>query len=81
MKITNSEKTYIYERDGRKCFYCKKDLKYRQVTLDHYLPKSKGGKEEIYNLVLCCRKCNKLKGNRIPKDYKKMILKLFKRLY
>lgn len=79
MKITNSEKSYIYRRDNGRCFYCNRNLKYRQATLDHYLPKSQGGNEVIYNLVLCCEKCNRLKGNKIPINYKDLILLLFKK--
>lgn len=79
MGITNSEKLYIYRRDKEKCFYCKKNLKYRQVTLDHYLPKSRGGKEVVYNLVLCCEKCNRLKGDKVPINYKGFIILLLKK--
>ena len=79
MDIRNSEKAYIYRRDKKKCFYCEEKLKYRQITLDHYLPKSRGGTEVIYNLVLCCEDCNRLKGNKTPSNYKELIIRLFKK--
>lgn len=81
MNIPNSEKVYIYEREKKKCFYCGKNLKFRQITLDHYLPKSKGGTEDIFNLVLSCRKCNRLKGNKIPRNYERKIIKLFQKAF
>ncbi len=81
MNIPNSEKIYIYEREKKRCFYCGKNLKYRQITLDHYIPKSKGGTKEVFNLVLSCRKCNRLKGNRIPRDYEKRIISLFQQAF
>ncbi len=81
MNISNSEKLYIYERDDKRCFYCGRDLKYGQITLDHYYPKSKGGTKEIFNLVLSCKKCNKLKGNKVPVDYETIIIMMFKRAY
>ncbi|NMB08507.1 MAG: HNH endonuclease [Tissierellia bacterium] len=81
MNISNRDKFYIYERDKRRCFYCKKDLKYRQITLDHYFPKSKGGTKEIFNLVLSCKKCNRLKGNKIPINYEEIIIIMFKKAY
>jgi len=50
----------IFRRDGGKCQYCgtTKDL-----TLDHVIPKSKGGKSTWTNLVTACKKCNSLKGD------------------
>lgn len=81
MDISNSEKAYIYKRENKKCFYCKKHLKYRQITLDHYFPKSRGGTNEIFNLVLSCKKCNALKGNKIPINYEDIIIIMFKKAY
>jgi len=62
----------IYRRDNQECVYCgsKKDL-----TLDHVLPKSRGGKNEWTNLVTSCFKCNLKKGNRTPEEAK-MFLKI-----
>lgn len=77
MKIGKKDKTYIFIRDNKRCFYCGKRLKFRQTTLDHFLPLSKGGKDEVFNLVTCCKKCNKIKSNIIYKDYKEIIIKLF----
>jgi len=61
----------IYKRDNHECVYCgaKKDL-----TLDHVLPKSRGGGNEWTNLVTSCFKCNLKKGNKTP-DEAKMIMK------
>jgi len=50
----------IFRRDGGKCQYCgtSKDL-----TLDHVIPRSKGGKSTWTNLVTACKKCNSVKGD------------------
>ncbi|KAJ48979.1 hypothetical protein BD780_000658 [Clostridium tetanomorphum] len=77
MNIPNKNKYYIYTRDNGKCYYCGKNLKYNNITLDHFLPKSKKGTTDIFNLVTCCKFCNKLKGNRIPENYEETILQLF----
>lgn len=71
-------KTYIYERDEKKCYFCEKPLAFHQISLDHYLPKSKGGTDDVFNIVLSCKKCNKYKKSTVPKDYKDVILALFK---
>ncbi len=50
----------IFKRDKHSCQYCgtKKDL-----TIDHIIPKSKGGKSTWTNLVTACKKCNAKKGD------------------
>lgn len=55
----------IYKRDGHTCVYCgsKKNL-----TIDHVIPKSKGGKNTWNNLVTCCSGCNLYKGDRTPEQ-------------
>ncbi|QIB27924.1 HNH endonuclease [Caloranaerobacter azorensis] len=77
MKLGNKDKLYIYQRDLKRCFYCGKKLKFHQITLDHYFPVSKGGTNDVFNLVTCCKKCNKLKADFLPQDYEAVILKLF----
>jgi len=61
----------IMKRDRHICQYCgvRSDL-----TLDHVMPKSRGGKDTWENLVTACNKCNVKKGNRTP-DEAKMPLK------
>ena len=55
----------VMRRDGFKCQYC--GLKSR-LTIDHVLPKSRGGKDTWLNLTTACDKCNVKKGNRTPKE-------------
>ena len=52
----------IMRRDGYSCVYCgsKKDL-----TIDHVIPKSKGGDNTWKNLVTCCSPCNLKKGDKL----------------
>jgi hypothetical protein len=77
MKIDDLNKEYIFKRDNKACYFCKKPLEMNQVTLDHYLPKSKKGTMDVFNLVTCCKKCNKSKSNKIPENYSDIILGLF----
>ncbi len=55
----------VFKRDSHECLYCgsKKDL-----TLDHVLPKSRGGKSTWDNLATACKKCNSLKGDKTPEE-------------
>lgn len=55
----------IYKRDGHRCVYCGNS---KQLTIDHVIPKSKGGKNTWENLVTCCTKCNLKKSDRTPEQ-------------
>ena len=46
-------KEKLFERDGDKCFYSNKIMSYEEATIEHLIPLSKGGKNNIDNLVLC----------------------------
>jgi len=56
----------IYARDGNKCQYCGKRMPTTELSLDHVVPKSQGGKSSWENIVCCCVKCNVKKGGRTP---------------
>lgn len=66
-KATPSKKT-IWLRDNGQCQYCEKKLSIKDSTIDHVMPKSKGGKHTWENVVIACRKCNQKKGSKLPKE-------------
>ena len=55
----------IIKRDSHKCQYCGKSS---DLTIDHIIPRSRGGKDTWENLVAACDRCNHKKGNRTPKE-------------
>ena len=55
----------IKARDGHRCGYC---LVNRGTTVDHILPKSRGGAETWENLVAACERCNQAKADRTPEE-------------
>lgn len=55
----------IMRRDKFSCQYCAKKS---DLTIDHVLPKSRGGKDQWENLVTACEKCNVKKGNKTPQE-------------
>ncbi|MBM4171426.1 MAG: HNH endonuclease [Ignavibacteria bacterium] len=58
----------ILKRDNHKCGYCgRADL---PLTIDHIIPKSKGGDDSWENLVAACLPCNNKKGDRTPEAAK-----------
>lgn len=52
----------IFARDGNKCQYCGKKYPTSELSLDHVLPRSKGGGSSWTNVVCACTGCNKRKG-------------------
>ncbi|HSI32534.1 MAG TPA: HNH endonuclease [Tepidisphaeraceae bacterium] len=56
----------IYARDSNRCQYCGRKFPTTELSLDHVLPRSQGGKASWENIVCCCLKCNVRKGGRTP---------------
>jgi 5-methylcytosine-specific restriction endonuclease McrA len=50
----------VLRRDAHHCAYCGRSAN----TIDHVVPKSRGGEESWENLVACCFRCNNVKGDR-----------------
>ena len=54
----------VFGRDGHRCQYCGSAAE----SIDHVLPRSKGGNHTWENVVACCRPCNIRKGDRSPAE-------------
>lgn len=63
----------LFRRDGFRCQYC--GCREAELTLDHVIPKSRGGEESWENLVTACKPCNTKKGNRTPAEAGMSLLK------
>ena len=55
-------------RDKNRCQYCGKNFPTEKLTVDHIIPKSRGGAKSWTNLVTACKKCNQKKGCRTPQE-------------
>jgi 5-methylcytosine-specific restriction endonuclease McrA len=55
----------ILLRDRNTCQYCAVVLSSGDLTLDHVVPRSRGGLSTWENLVACCHSCNRVKGNQL----------------
>jgi 5-methylcytosine-specific restriction endonuclease McrA len=56
----------IYGRDGYSCQYCGSKKPIDELTYDHVMPKSRGGRTTWDNIVTACQDCNSRKANRTP---------------
>lgn len=64
------KKIRLLIKDGNKCIYCENKFKdVEDATIDHILPKIKGGTNNINNLGLACSECNREKGNLLLTEY------------
>ena len=66
-RVPFSKKNVFY-RDEHICQYCHK--KFKKLTIDHVIPRSRGGLSTFENCVACCKPCNNKKGNQTPNEAK-----------
>lgn len=60
----------VFSRDNFQCQYCGSQPGTRNLTYDHVVPKSRGGKTNWENIVTACLPCNSKKADRTPKEAK-----------
>lgn len=58
----------IFARDSNRCQYCGKKFPATELSLDHVLPRSRGGGMSWENIVCACVRCNVRKGGRTPQE-------------
>ena len=64
----------IYMRDKYRCQYCAARKSVNDLTLDHILPRSRGGDNSPVNIVTACVPCNNRKSNRTPDEARMPLL-------
>src|SRR5579885_3406621 len=64
----------ILLRDRNTCQYCGEPFQPSDLTLDHVIPRSRGGASTWENLVACCHSCNRRKGNQLLHELEDMKL-------
>jgi len=65
-KIVRFSRQNVLARDKWECQYCRQRKDLKELTYDHVVPRSQGGKTAWTNIVTCCRDCNSKKGGRTP---------------
>ena len=59
------KKRVLFNRDNWQCQYCNVKLDWTSITIDHVIPRSRGGATSWKNCVAACRRCNMKKGSRM----------------
>jgi hypothetical protein len=62
-------------RDRNTCQYCGNSFCYADLTMDHVIPKSRGGDKSWTNIVACCKRCNSRKRDRTPEEARMPLLR------
>lgn len=68
-----TKRALIQSKFGNRCAYCGGRLEYKDLTLDHVVPKSKGGDKMEENLFPACRRCNELKASMPMGDFREVL--------
>jgi 5-methylcytosine-specific restriction endonuclease McrA len=58
----------VFLRDRWQCQYCGDHFKTHELTFDHIIPRSRGGRTSWDNIVAACQCCNRRKGNKLPHE-------------
>lgn len=75
-KAVKFSRSSVYGRDEYKCQYCSVELPMGELTYDHVIPRSQGGKTVWTNIVSCCVRCNEHKAGRTPEQARMKLLKI-----
>lgn len=67
----------IYEKANGRCELCGRRLLFQDMTLDHIVPLSMGGKNDMGNLQTLCFACNQFKSNILPDEFNQRITEIF----
>lgn len=73
-EASGSKRVRIYMRDKYRCQYCGVKKRADELTLDHILPRSRGGDNSPVNVVTACVACNNRKGDRTPSEARMPLL-------
>ncbi len=64
-EVNQTKRKKIYDSENGICYLCGKKVLFNEMTIDHVIPKSKGGSNSLENLKPTHKKCNLLKGNNL----------------
>jgi 5-methylcytosine-specific restriction endonuclease McrA len=66
----------VFARDGNQCQYCGRNFPTSELSLDHVVPRSRGGITSWENIVCACVACNVRKGGRTPQEARMQMIRL-----
>jgi 5-methylcytosine-specific restriction endonuclease McrA len=70
----------VLDKYNKKCAYCGKEILMDEMKIDHYVPKSKGGTDDLDNLLPACDICNHYKDSHNINKFKYLLLNIIKKI-
>lgn len=67
-RVVGFNNRMLFRRDNYHCMYCGQKYCHAELTRDHVVPRSKGGRDAWENVVAACRRCNQHKADRSPHE-------------
>jgi 5-methylcytosine-specific restriction endonuclease McrA len=74
-KARSLRRTHWWNRkiQGGLCYYCHREVGREQLTMDHVVPLSRGGKSKKGNIVPACKECNNKKKSMLPIEWEEYL--------
>lgn len=63
----------VYNKYHGRCAYCGREIAYKDMQVDHFIPQRNGGTDDIENLMPSCRTCNHYKRAESLESFRNMI--------
>ena len=76
-RFSQAERNLIYNRTEGHCGICGRFIPLQEYTIDHIIPLSKGGTNDLSNLQACCSFCNKAKDDSLGDEFFTRIGRIF----
>lgn len=73
MAISKIMRQQVYDKCNGHCAYCGREIAYKDMQVDHVIPRYNGGKDDVENLLPSCRMCNFRKGTLSIEHFRKEI--------
>ena len=72
-KFTDYERKTVYANGNGRCAICGRPIRFKDMTVDHKIPLSKNGNNDMKNLQPACRECNFLKNQLTMEEFSRKI--------
>lgn len=79
-KLSKSERQQIHSKCNGHCAYCGCELDYKDMQVDHMIPISRGGADELSNMLPACRSCNHYKATLGVEGFRQYLSRIAYRL-
>ena len=78
--MKKSERERVWKKYNCKCAYCGEQLEYKNMQVDHIVPKYRGGKDEFENFNPSCRACNRYKDTFLIDEFRIQLNTIIERI-